>query len=131
MKGLDIEEKIGAKFIGQRGPIRSVASALRLRKNGWVDPDRPLVMLFLGSSGVGKTELAKQIAMYIHGEDGTSLAAGEVVTNLENDSQFIRIDMSEYQFTHTVANLTGVFSRLCIILLNSKLLLLFQYCRFS
>ncbi|KLO08734.1 P-loop containing nucleoside triphosphate hydrolase protein [Schizopora paradoxa] len=106
-KGLDIEKIIGAKIIGQRGPVRSVASAIRLRKNGWVDPDRPLVMLFLGSSGVGKTELAKQIAMYVYGEDGAGLNAGEVVMELESDSKFVRIDMSEYQQAHTVANLMG------------------------
>ncbi|KLO08732.1 hypothetical protein SCHPADRAFT_596821 [Schizopora paradoxa] len=107
VQGLDIEEVIGAKIIGQRGPIRSVASAIRLRKNGWDDPDKPLVMLFLGSSGVGKTELAKQIAMYIHGEGASDRTAGQVVTELENDSKFVRIDMSEYQLSHSVMNLYG------------------------
>ncbi len=104
---LDLESVIGAKIIGQRGPVRSVASAIRLRENGWVDPDRPLVMLFLGSSGVGKTELAKQVALYIHGKDGTDLDAKEAITDLERKSKFVRIDMSEYQHDHTVSNLTG------------------------
>ena len=61
---------MGDKIIGQRGPIRSVASAIRLRENGWIDPDCPLVMLFLGSSGIGKTELAKQVAYYLNGDGG-------------------------------------------------------------
>ncbi|KLO08742.1 hypothetical protein SCHPADRAFT_597461 [Schizopora paradoxa] len=106
-KALDLERIIGAKIIGQRGPVRSVASAIRLRENGWVDPDRPLVMLFLGSSGVGKTELAKQIALYIHEKSGTDLDAGQSITELETDFKFVRIDMSEYQHKHTVSNLTG------------------------
>ncbi|KLO08748.1 hypothetical protein SCHPADRAFT_880206 [Schizopora paradoxa] len=106
-RALDLERIIGAKIIGQRGPVRSVASAIRLRENGWIDPDRPLVMLFLGSSGVGKTELAKQIALYIHGKSGTDLDAGQSITEMESEFKFVRIDMSEYQHKHTVSNLTG------------------------
>ncbi len=108
---LDLESVIGEKIIGQRGPVRSVASAIRLRENGWIDPDRPLVMLFLGSSGVGKTELAKQVALYMHGKDGTDLEAGQELTDLESKSKFVRIDMSEYQHQHTVSNLTGTKGR--------------------
>ncbi len=104
---MDLERIIGAKIIGQRGPVRSVASAIRLRENGWVDPDRPLVLMFLGSSGVGKTELAKQVALYIHGKSGTDLDAGQSITELESEFKFVRIDMSEYQHKHTVSNLTG------------------------
>ncbi|KAJ3503938.1 hypothetical protein NLJ89_g8205 [Agrocybe chaxingu] len=106
---LEIEKIIGDKIIGQRGPIRSIASAIRLRENGWVDPDRPLVMLFLGSSGIGKTELAKQVAYYLHGgksqQDKTS--CGQSLTEIEKSGAFVRIDMSEYQHSHTVSNLTG------------------------
>ncbi|TDL21819.1 hypothetical protein BD410DRAFT_749362 [Rickenella mellea] len=101
-----IETLIGARIIGQKGPIRSVASAIRLRENGWVDPDRPLVMLFLGSSGVGKTELAKQITIYLNG--GFFRKRGsQSITDIEKSGAFIRIDMSEFQHSHTVSNLTG------------------------
>lgn len=66
--------------------------AIRRKENGWVDDDHPLVFLFLGSSGIGKTELAKQLACYIH---------------KEKPSGFIRLDMSEYQEKHEVAKLIG------------------------
>lgn len=62
---------------------------VRRKENGWVDEDHPLVFLFLGSSGIGKTELAKQLAGYIH---------------KEKSSAFIRLDMSEYQEKHEVIN---------------------------
>lgn len=64
---------------------------------GWVDPDRPLVLLFLGSSGVGKTEVAKQVAM-------------------EKKCEFIWIDMSEYQRSHTATNLTGSLPKAPVII---------------
>ncbi|KAH8108858.1 P-loop containing nucleoside triphosphate hydrolase protein [Phellopilus nigrolimitatus] len=102
-----LEVVLGEKLIGQRGPIRSVANAIRLRENGWVDPDRPLVMLFLGSSGVGKTELAKQVALHLHGKDGLATDKGKTVNEIEQSFGFVRIDMSEFQQKHTVANLTG------------------------
>jgi ATP-dependent Clp protease ATP-binding subunit ClpB len=105
----EIEKIIGDKIIGQRGPIRSVASAIRLRENGWVDPDRPLVMLFLGSSGIGKTELAKQVTYYLNSnEDKTTDSPS--LTEIEESGAFVRIDMSEYQHSHTVSNLTGTLS---------------------
>ncbi|KAJ3512814.1 hypothetical protein NLJ89_g3305 [Agrocybe chaxingu] len=120
---LEIEKVIGDKIIGQRGPIRSIASAIRLRENGWVDPDRPLVMLFLGSSGIGKTELAKQVAHYLHGDDylhgyasensddsdsdDETSSGGRSLTGIEQSGAFVRLDMSEYQHSHTVSNLTG------------------------
>lgn len=59
------------------------------KENGWFDEEHPLVFLFLGSSGIGKTELAKQIAHYLHGE--------------KSKTHFIRIDMSEYQEKHEVS----------------------------
>jgi len=102
-----IEVVIGEKIIGQRGPVRSVANAIRLRSHGWVDPDRPLAMLFLGSSGVGKTEVAKQLALYMHGKDGVATDKGQSVRDLEKNYGFIRVDMSEYQQRHTVSNLYG------------------------
>ena len=105
----EIESVIGGKVIGQRGPIRSVASAIRLRENGWVDPDRPLVMLFLGSSGIGKTELAKQVAYYLDADGSDkNTACSQSLTEIEKSGAYVRIDMSEYQHSHTVSNLTGM-----------------------
>lgn len=66
--------------------------AIRRKENGWIDEEHPLVFLFLGSSGIGKTELAKQLAAYIHKNKPES---------------FIRLDMSEYQEKHEVAKLIG------------------------
>lgn len=68
--------------------------AIRRKENGWYDEDHPLVFLFLGSSGIGKTELAKQVAAYLHKD----IKKG-----------FIRIDMSEYQEKHEVC----IFQVLC------------------
>lgn len=62
--------------------IETVAAAVRRKENGWADEEHPLVFLFLGSSGIGKTELAKQLARYMHRDDPAA---------------FIRLDMSEYQ----------------------------------
>jgi ATP-dependent Clp protease ATP-binding subunit ClpB len=106
-----IEKIIGDKIIGQKGPVRSAASAIRLRENGWADPDRPLVMLFLGSSGVGKTELAKQITYYLQKRSGNGKAGSQnkVIDDIEKSGAFVRIDMSEFQHSHTVSNLTGMF----------------------
>ena len=67
-------------------------SAIRRKENGWIDEDHPLVFLFLGSSGIGKTELAKQLANYIH---------------KNKPGSFIRLDMSEFQEKHEVAKLIG------------------------
>lgn len=66
--------------------------AIRRKENGWYDEDHPLVFLFLGSSGIGKTELAKQAAKYLH---------------KDVKKGFIRIDMSEYQEKHEVAKFIG------------------------
>ena len=107
------------RLVGQKGPIRSVASAIRLWENGWVDPDRPLVLLFLGSSGVGKTELAKQIALYKYGKDSASTQQSALVNKLEQERSFIRIDMSEYQASGSVYNLTGA-SKGCVVRFLSR-----------
>lgn len=64
-----------------------ISAAVRRKENGWADDDHPLVFLFLGSSGIGKTELAKQLAAYIH---------------KDKPQAFIRLDMSEYQEKHEV-----------------------------
>lgn len=67
-------------------------AAIRRKENGWCDDEHPLVFLFLGSSGIGKTELAKQIARYLY---------------KEKKEAFIRIDMSEYHDKHSVARFIG------------------------
>ncbi|XP_063988440.1 mitochondrial disaggregase [Diachasmimorpha longicaudata] len=87
-----LEQRLKQHIVGQEGPISVVASTIRRKENGWIDEEHPLVFLFLGSSGIGKTELAKQLAAYIH----KGKADG-----------FIRLDMSEYQEKHEVAKLIG------------------------
>eukprot|EP00127_Corallochytrium_limacisporum_P005060 Clim_evm15s198 gene=Clim_evmTU15s198 len=87
-----LEQRLREDFIGQLGPIQAVSGAIRRRENGWHDEDHPLVFLFLGSSGIGKTELAKRIANYYHKGDPKG---------------FIRIDMSEFQTRHEVAKFIG------------------------
>ncbi|XP_032675674.1 caseinolytic peptidase B protein homolog isoform X2 [Odontomachus brunneus] len=87
-----LEQRLKQHIVGQEGAISIVASTIRRKENGWIDEEHPLVFLFLGSSGIGKTELAKRLAAYIH-------------KNKPND--FIRLDMSEYQEKHEVAKLIG------------------------
>ena len=68
-------------------------------------------MLFLGTSGVGKTEVAKQIALYMANKDAQANGKRDkTITEIEADNGFVRIDMSEYQQSHTVANLTGALN---------------------
>ena len=83
-----LEKRLAERIVGQKGAIGAVASAVRRKENGWGDEEHPLVMLFLGSSGICKTELAKQVATYMH---------------KDNTNAFIRIDMSEYQQKHEVS----------------------------
>jgi ATP-dependent Clp protease ATP-binding subunit ClpB len=87
-----LEERLKKHIVGQEGAITIVAATIRRKENGWGDDEHPLVFLFLGSSGIGKTELAKQMAAYIH---------------KEKSQAFIRLDMSEYQEKHEVAKLIG------------------------
>ncbi|XP_072317924.1 mitochondrial disaggregase [Eucyclogobius newberryi] len=87
-----LERRLKEHIIGQEGAINTVASAIRRKENGWYDEEHPLVFLFLGSSGIGKTELAKQVARYMHKD----IKKG-----------FIRVDMSEFQGKHEVAKFIG------------------------
>lgn len=87
-----LEDRVRKHIIGQEAAINMVAATIRRKENGWFDGDHPLVFLFLGSSGVGKTELAKQVAKYLH---------------KDNKDAFVRLDMSEYQEQHTVARMIG------------------------
>ncbi|KAG2196745.1 hypothetical protein INT47_009636 [Mucor saturninus] len=88
-----LEDSLKARIVGQLGPIHALASAIRRKQNGWHDEEHPLVFLFCGSSGVGKTELAKALAQHLHGK--------------QLDKGFIRIDMSEFQHKHDVSRFIG------------------------
>ncbi|KAI9303547.1 P-loop containing nucleoside triphosphate hydrolase protein [Cunninghamella echinulata] len=92
-KNHPLEDGLKERIVGQLGPIHALASAIRRKQNGWQDDDHPLVFLFCGSSGVGKTELAKALASYLHGKN--------------MDKGFIRIDMSEFQHKHDVSRFIG------------------------
>jgi ATP-dependent Clp protease ATP-binding subunit ClpC len=87
-----LEEIIHQRLIDQEEAVRAVAEAIRRSRAGLKDPNRPLgSFLFLGPTGVGKTELAKTLAEFLFGDEGALL----------------RIDMSEYQEKHTVSRLVG------------------------
>ncbi len=91
-KLLRLEDEIGARLIGQEEAVAAVADAIRRSRAGLQDAERPIgSFLFLGPTGVGKTELAKTLA--------------EVLFN--DEKAMTRIDMSEYQEKHTVSRLVG------------------------
>ncbi|NLT54264.1 MAG: ATP-dependent chaperone ClpB [Actinomycetales bacterium] len=91
-KLLRMEEVIGARLIGQRAAVRAVSDAVRRARAGISDPDRPTgSFLFLGPTGVGKTELAKALADFL----------------FDDERAMVRIDMSEYSEKHSVARLVG------------------------
>ena len=91
-KLLHLEEELHRRVIGQEEAIRATSDAVRRSRAGLQDPKRPIAsFIFLGTTGVGKTELAKALAEYLF-----------------NDEQMLtRIDMSEYQEKHTVSRLIG------------------------
>ncbi|WP_299193100.1 ATP-dependent chaperone ClpB [uncultured Litoreibacter sp.] len=91
-KLLRMEEAIGKRVIGQRQAVKSVANAVRRARAGLNDENRPLgSFLFLGPTGVGKTELTKSVAEFL----------------FDDDSAMVRIDMSEFMEKHAVARLIG------------------------
>jgi ATP-dependent Clp protease ATP-binding subunit ClpB len=91
-KLLSMESIIGARLIGQTAAVRAVADAVRRSRAGISDPDRPTgSFLFLGPTGVGKTELAKALADFL----------------FDDERAMVRIDMSEYSERHAVARLIG------------------------
>ena len=102
-------------IIGQEGAITTVAATIRRKENGWADSEHPLVFLFLGSSGIGKTELAKQVASYVFIYGDKTLSSNKAKSKANNANQatsssnngFIRIDMSEYQGKHEVSKFIG------------------------
>jgi ATP-dependent Clp protease ATP-binding subunit ClpB len=91
-KLVNMEERLGQRVIGQDDAIRAVANAVRRARSGLADPNRPIgSFLFLGPTGVGKTELARALAEFL----------------FDDERAMIRIDMSEYMEKHTVARLIG------------------------
>jgi len=91
-KLLRMEEVIGARVIGQKDAVVAVSRAVRRARAGLQDPNRPLgSFLFLGPTGVGKTELTKALAGFL----------------FDDDSAMVRIDMSEFMEKHAVARLIG------------------------
>ena len=91
-KLLNLEDELHARVIGQEEAITAVADAVRRSRVGLQDPKRPIgSFIFLGTTGVGKTELAKALAEYL----------------FDDESMLTRIDMSEYQEKHSVSRLVG------------------------
>jgi len=91
-KLLHLESELGRRIIGQRTAVSTVSEAVRRTRAGISDPDRPTgSFLFLGPTGVGKTELAKALAEFL----------------FDDEKALVRIDMSEYGEKHSVARLIG------------------------
>lgn len=91
-KLLNLEDELHKRVVGQEEAITAVADAIRRSRAGLQDPKRPIgSFIFLGTTGVGKTELAKALAGYL----------------FDDEAMMTRIDMSEYQEKHTVSRLVG------------------------
>ena len=91
-KLIHMEERLHERVVGQDEAVSAVANALRRARSGLQDPDRPIgSFVFLGPTGVGKTELARALAEFM----------------FDDERATIRLDMSEYQERHTVARLIG------------------------
>ena len=91
-KLLNIELLLQKRVIGQQDAVEKVSKAIKISKAGLQDPDKPLgSFLFLGPTGVGKTELSKALAEYV----------------FDNEKQMLRLDMSEYMEKHSVSKLIG------------------------
>jgi ATP-dependent Clp protease ATP-binding subunit ClpB len=91
-KLIHMEERLHRRVIGQNRAVEAVANALRRARTGLQDPNRPIgSFVFLGPTGVGKTELARALAEFM----------------FDDERAMVRLDMSEYQERHTVARLVG------------------------
>src|SRR5450432_3228305 len=91
-KLLHMEEGLGKRIIGQAEAVRAVATAVRRARAGLQDPNRPMgSFMFLGPTGVGKTELTKALAEYL----------------FDDETAMVRLDMSEYMEKHSVSRLIG------------------------
>ena len=89
---VNMEERLHERVVGQEAAVKSVADAIRRARAGLNDPNRPSgSVIFLGSTGVGKTELAKALAWYL----------------FDDDENMVRIDMSEYMEAHSISRLIG------------------------
>ncbi|MDE2578056.1 MAG: ATP-dependent chaperone ClpB [Hyphomicrobiales bacterium] len=91
-KLLRMEEQLGKRVVGQKEAVRAVATAVRRARAGLQDPNRPIgSFMFLGPTGVGKTELTKALALFL----------------FDDENAMVRLDMSEYMEKHSVARLIG------------------------
>jgi len=91
-KLLQMEERLHERIVGQEEAIHALADAIRRARSGLKDPRRPIgSFIFLGSSGVGKTEVAKALAQFM----------------FDDEDALVRVDMSEYREQHTVSRLFG------------------------
>ena len=91
-KLLHMEERIARRVVGQEEAVQAVSNAVRRARSGLQDPNRPLgSFIFLGPTGVGKTELARALAEFL----------------FDSEAAMIRLDMSEYMEKHTVSRLIG------------------------
>ena len=91
-KLLHLEQELGKRLIGQKKAVKAVSDSVRRSKAGISDPDRPTgSFMFLGPTGVGKTELAKSLAAFL----------------FDDEKAMVRIDMSEYSEKHSVSRLVG------------------------
>ncbi|HET9461120.1 MAG TPA: ATP-dependent chaperone ClpB [Gaiellaceae bacterium] len=91
-KLIHMEERLHQRIVGQNQAVEAVANALRRARSGLQDPNRPIgSFIFLGPTGVGKTELARALAEFM----------------FDDERAMVRLDMSEYQERHTVARLLG------------------------
>lgn len=91
-KALEIEKRLAHRIVAQSDAVNAIANAIRRARTGLQDPQRPLgSFLFLGPTGVGKTELARALAEYL----------------FDDERAMVRIDMSEHQEKHTVSRLVG------------------------
>jgi ATP-dependent Clp protease ATP-binding subunit ClpB len=91
-KLVQMEQRLGKRVIGQELAIEAVSNAVRRARSGLQDPDRPIgSFIFMGPTGVGKTELAKALAEFI----------------FDDEQAMVRIDMSEFMEKHSVSRLIG------------------------
>ena len=91
-KLLHMEDRLHERIVGQAEAVHAIADAIRRSRSGLKDPKRPIgSFIFLGSSGVGKTELAKALAAFL----------------FDDEDALVRVDMSEYREQHTVSRLFG------------------------